>query len=147
MKYKTVLLIYTYFQQNSTAKEVKDVRSVHSDHWLIITWQTLTELKIHKNPDGITFQRKRGSTDSIWQTLEAKWSNCSSNGISWLSCECKWKKMKWEKRVIKQRDVKERLKKKCNMQNEDMNGKVRPQPMEHGNVINECLFLITAVPF
>lgn len=51
-------MIHTYFQQNNRAKEVMDVCSVHSDHWLLINLQTLTELTIHKNPDGITFQTK-----------------------------------------------------------------------------------------
>lgn len=31
---------------------------------------------------------------------------------------------------------------KCNMQNEEVNGKVRPQPVEHGNVIDGCLFVL-----
>lgn len=31
--------------------------------------------------------------------------------------------------------------KKCNMQNEEVNGKVSPRTMEHGNVIDECLFV------
>lgn len=51
------------------------------------------------------------------------------------------KKMKWKNKEWSKEMLKKGLKKKCNMQKEEMKGKLRSQPMEHGHVIDECLFV------